>query len=1481
MSNTVRIRTTPNGPDKYLKVNLEQDFDFIEILSLKISQEDTYRKFCSDYGVVVGRVSINNGFGVPNAKVSVFIPLDEIDKQNPLIKGLYPFEVITDKDSEGIRYNLLPKNSETDNECYTPVGTFPAKREVLDNDTMLEVYCKYYKFTTTTNHAGDFMFFGVPLGNYTVHVDADISDIGIASQRPYDFISQGTPTKLFESPTKFKGGKNLNKLLQVKTLNAGVNVQPFWGDPENCQIGITRIDFDLNTNIIPAAIFMGSIYGDQHKHSINKRCRPRKKLGLMCEQVTGPGSIDMIRKTLDGGTEDFSVEGGQLIDENGTWAFQVPCNLDYMVTAEDGSLIFSQDPNVGIPTRARVRFNIGMDETGGEGRIRTRARYLVPNNPQNANEDDYTFGPETKDSSFKDLYWNKIYTVSNFISRFQKFLTINKVGSRSITGIKSVDECAGDKTPFPYNKVDTDLNPIFFIICLIIKIIGFIVYMINGILLPIINFLIKAINDMMNAIVNFIANIVSVINSIPGVSIGNGPSWTNIPYIGCITITCPADDGDPYAPGCVSSSYGYGAASVAPVYYPGDSFGHGTNFGNLVGLDDCIAFEMAKALNLFHFDFYNDWVNGSLFGFLLKYKKKKNKREVFCEYECEGSGTFTAQDGTDGNQNGNGDNNCYYNLLLDTCYSSGGGDSQKEARDSAIIRDGLIKKVDGEFYYAATTHFPPNSGPHFKLFATDIVDLGSVFNCDWQGIPSIQKLLIQTTYKLPPDTQEVADDGTTVEACGMVGIGGNTSGEFFSIDCIGLHIDDRQCLNLRHICEMGAEIDQALEDAAGNIVSPSDCIIGSNDIDDAGGKWFRDVFTVLNSGTTTPTSFNLSGSLSTDFNLQNCGEYNFAEIGTSPQCPSGNNNGKDYIDFRGYPLGDDSNFSQPKHSYYFYFGILPGKTALDKMNSKFFTPCTPRLDEDIVINTSTTIASGATGTITFSFLGGTGPFNWSVTGVIPPSGTYGPATGSGMGTTLTGLLAGTYTITATDANGNPVSTTVIVSSQPPLYAIVGKLTDSTTSVSNNGSIRITSVGGGVPPYQFELRNAGNAVVGTYSMQTLVTPQDMLGLPVDSTIGYKVTIQDSALNQKVFTGITINGPNPLLLSATSVNVTCYGQNNGSIVLSSSGGLPPKTYNTTGPSFASVSTNMTSLYAGTYVSTVVDPSGGTSSVTTIITQPLPLTILPTSGYIAEINKQCDPNNHIIPFYVDGVASGIAAGPISVEYSLDGAAFITTGMTYNNSSTALVIVIPNGSIATNIRIKFKAIQGGNTCYSNTINIPLAQMTLPPTWLTVSLASVPVNCVPSSSKFNLNISHNVRAPYTIDYNIGGGALVGSVTTSSITTLMNIPSIPAGSKYPNQISMVVKVTDSKGCVSPSILLTSPSQLQQVPANALSCSVSTTGPDLTGTMFTNPNYNKYTHTVTATGGIPTYTGTGSFLDYNPTYTAIITDTNGCTTTATG
>jgi hypothetical protein len=69
---------------------------------------------------------------------------------------------------------------------------------------------------------------------------------------------------------------------------------------------------------------------------------------------------------------------------------------------------------------------------------------------------------------------------------------------------------------------------------------------------------------------------------------------------------------------------------------------------------------------------------------------------------------------------------------------------------------------------------------------------------------------------------------------------------------VGIDVTYGGCLNLRHICEMGVNIDETDFDVAGNVIRASDCIIGSNDIDSDRGKWFRDVFYGLNKYTSTP-----------------------------------------------------------------------------------------------------------------------------------------------------------------------------------------------------------------------------------------------------------------------------------------------------------------------------------------------------------------------------------------------------------------------------------------------------------------------------------------------------------------------------------------------------------------------------------------------------------------------------------------------------
>ena len=86
--------STNIGSEQKITVELKQDYDLLEILSLKFTQKDVYTSLCADYGVVCGRISVNNGFGIPNAKISLFIPLSDEDSRNPEITNIYPYNYV-------------------------------------------------------------------------------------------------------------------------------------------------------------------------------------------------------------------------------------------------------------------------------------------------------------------------------------------------------------------------------------------------------------------------------------------------------------------------------------------------------------------------------------------------------------------------------------------------------------------------------------------------------------------------------------------------------------------------------------------------------------------------------------------------------------------------------------------------------------------------------------------------------------------------------------------------------------------------------------------------------------------------------------------------------------------------------------------------------------------------------------------------------------------------------------------------------------------------------------------------------------------------------------------------------------------------------------------------------------------------------------------------------------------------------------------
>jgi hypothetical protein len=518
MGQSYRIRTEL-GINQSINVELNQDYEFLEILSLKIQQSDIYTSSCSEYGVIVGRVTANNGFGIPNAKVAVFIPVSAIDLENDLISSVYPYRTPTDKNEDGYRFNLLPYEKSYSKHAAT--GTFPSKNDALTNSTVIEIVDKYYKFTVKTNDSGDYMIMGVPLGVQTMVMDVDLSDIGEFSLTPQDLIRIGRATEAQVSGNQFRSSSDLNSLPQIVSISKILDVAPLWGDPLVCQIAINRVDFDLrddaNIDIQPTSVFMGSVYSTENKFRVRKNCKPKDNMGNLCSLISGPGQILAIRQTIREDAEGNPIleqyrleQSGNVIDENGTWLIELPMNLDYIVTDEFGNKVVSPDPNVGIPTKGKYRFKIKWQQSTELTSQVRRPHYLLPNireygwsgntDPvllsQNSpgykqQQSSYYFGLDWSgytdgltvtdannkidsivncEDTFYEFKFNKVYTVAGLIDQF-------KQGARGrFIGIKEIDDdsCASTVNKFPVNEGFKNFDLLYFIFSLLFQIIQFV-----------------------------------------------------------------------------------------------------------------------------------------------------------------------------------------------------------------------------------------------------------------------------------------------------------------------------------------------------------------------------------------------------------------------------------------------------------------------------------------------------------------------------------------------------------------------------------------------------------------------------------------------------------------------------------------------------------------------------------------------------------------------------------------------------------------------------------------------------------------------------------------------------------------------------------------------------------------------------------------------------------------------------------------------
>ena len=169
---------------------------------------------------------------------------------------------------------------------------------------------------------------------------------------------------------------------------------------------------------------------------------------------------------------------------------------------------------------------------------------------------------------------------------------------------------------------------------------------------------------------------------------------------------------------------------------------------------------------------------------------------------------------------------------------------------------------------------------------------------------------------------------------------------------------------------------------------------------------------------------------------------------------------------------------------------------------------------------------GSNGAASVTASGGVGPFTYSWTGGSTAS-------------TASGLSAGSYTVTVTDANGCTSQSTVLIN-EPPAISYSSIITDATCYQFLDGRIEVNATGGaGVLSIQWSNGGTGavidNLIAGTYA--------------------FSITDQNGC---SFMDSIEINEPEPLEIITDTLTVTCVNTNDGQINIMAYGSNGTFTY-----------------------------------------------------------------------------------------------------------------------------------------------------------------------------------------------------------------------------------------------------------------------------------------------------------------------------------
>lgn len=191
---------------------------------------------------------------------------------------------------------------------------------------------------------------------------------------------------------------------------------------------------------------------------------------------------------------------------------------------------------------------------------------------------------------------------------------------------------------------------------------------------------------------------------------------------------------------------------------------------------------------------------------------------------------------------------------------------------------------------------------------------------------------------------------------------------------------------------------------------------------------------------------------------------------------------------------------------------------------------------------------------------------------------------------------------------NNVATAIYTVNPKPVISLAG--TDPLCHGDNNGAIDAT-ITVGTPPF-------------TYIWSNSETTEDISGLIIGT---YTLTVTDTygCVNSNA---TTLSEPATLAATESHVNVSCFGVCDGSIDITTSGGIIPYMYQWTGPSgYSSISEDITGLCAGTYDVTVTDANSCTTTISVVITEPALLTAILFSND-ATCNGTCNGTISLVP-------------------------------------------------------------------------------------------------------------------------------------------------------------------------------------------------------------------------------------------------------------